>query len=125
MCPLFKNNGDRTDMKCYRPIALLDSLSKVLERVVAERLTHYLEYRNLLSDKQHGYRKHRSTATCLLQLQEEIVTRYEKNQDSALLCFDSSAAFDTVTHKILLDKLKLYGATEQTLKWFESYLSER
>ncbi len=53
------------------------------------------------------------------------MTRYEKNQDSALLCFDSSAAFDTVTHKILLDKLKLYGATDQTLGWFESYLSER
>ena len=55
----------------------------------------------------------------------KIVARYEKNQESALLCFDSSAAFDTVTHKILLDKLKLYGATEQTLKWFECYLSDR
>ena len=59
------------------------------------------------------------------QLQEIITTRFEKGQDTALLCFDSSAAFDTLSHKILLSKLSLYGVSEQALKWFKSYLSDR
>ena len=123
--PLFKNNGDRTEMKNYRPIALLPSLSKVLEKAVAEKLVRHLESNGLLSDKQHGYRSKRSTATCLLQLQETITTRFEKGQDTALLCFDSSAAFDTLSHNILLAKLALYGVSEQALGWFRSYLSDR
>ena len=123
--PLFKNNGDRTNSKCYRPIALLNSLSKILEKIVGDRLNHHLESWRLYSDKQHGYRRKRSTATCLLQLQEEVMTRYEKGQDTALLMFDSSAAFDTVKHDILKEKLKLYGLTESAMKWFDSYLSQR
>ena len=123
--PLFKNNGERTEMKCYRPIALLSSLSKVMEKVVARRLTHHLEFNGLLTDKQHGYRRYRSTATCLLQLQEEILERYEKGEDTALMCFDSSAAFDTICHRILKEKLKLYGVSESAMKWFDCYLSQR
>ena len=123
--PLFKNSGERNEMKNYRPIALLPSLSKIIEKLVAERLTRHLESNGLLSDKQHGYRKHRSTATCLLQLQEEIMERYENGQDSVIMCFDSSAAFDTISHSIILDKLALYGVSEFSLRWFRSYLSER
>ena len=123
--PLWKNNGDKTEQKCYRPIALLPVLSKILEKFVSKWLNSYLEVNNLWSDRQHGYRRHRSTATALLQLQEEILKKHEEGSDVAMLCFDSSAAFDTLTHSILLEKLALYGCSEHVIKWFTSYLSNR
>ena len=88
--PLHKNNGAKTDQKCYRPIALLPVLSKVLEKFVSKWLNNHMEFNKLWSDRQHGYRRHRSTATALLQLQEEILKRHEEGQDVAMLCFDSS-----------------------------------
>ena len=88
-------------------------------------LNSYLEVNRLWSDRQHGYRQHRSTSTALLQLQEEILNRHEEGSDVAMLCFDSSAAFDTLTHTILLKKLSLYSCSEHVSKWFTSYLSDR
>ena len=123
--PLYKNSGEKTDQTKYRPIALLPVFSKVIEKVMAKALNRHLENNSLYSDKQHGYRRKRSTATALIQLQEDILKKFEENKSSALLCFDSSAAFDTVTHSILLDKLKLYGADEEVINWFSSYLADR
>ena len=119
--PLWKNNGDKSEQKCCRPIALLP----VLEKFVSRWLNSYLEVNRLWSDRQHGYRQHRSTSTALLQLQEEILNRHEEGSDVAMLCFDSSAAFDTLTHSILLKKLSLYSCSEHVSKWFTSYLSDR
>ena len=93
--------------------------------MMARALNRYLENNLLYSDKQHGYRQKRSTATALIQLQEDIVKKFEEGKSSALLCYDSSAAFDTATHSILLKKLKLYGADEAVIKWFSSYLEDR
>ena len=123
--PLHKNNGDKTDPSKYRPIALLPVFSKILEKFVSKWLNQYMEQNNLWSDRQHGYRKHRSTATALLQLQEEIMKKYEEGNDIAVLSFDSSAAFDTLTHSVLLDKLKLYGCSDHVINWFKSYLENR
>ena len=123
--PLHKNNGEKTDQTKYRPIALLPVFSKVIEKVMARALNRHLENNLLYSDKQHGYRQKRSTATALIQLQEDIVKKFEEGKSSALLCYDSSAAFDTVTHSILLEKLKLYGASDSVISWFSSYLKDR
>ena len=123
--PLHKNNGEKTDPSKYRPISLLPVFSRVLEKFVSRWLSEYLEENNLLSDRQHGYRRHRSTATALLQLQEEIMKKYEEGHDMAVLSFDSSAAFDTLKHTILIDKLKLYGCSDHVIRWFQSYLEDR
>ena len=123
--PLFKNNGEKFDMKNYRPIALLPVMSKILEKFVSMWLNKHLEENRLWSDKQHGYRRNRSTATALLQLQEDIMTKYEEGHDVSVMCFDSSAAFNTLKHSIIIEKLKLYGCTPEVIKWFESYLSDR
>ena len=76
--PLHKNNGEKTEQKCYRPIALLPVLSKVLEKFVSRWLNSHMENNSLWSDRQHGYRRHRSTATALIQLQEEILMKHEE-----------------------------------------------
>ena len=123
--PLYKSSGDKTEMKNYRPIALLPVMSKVLEKFVSRWLNRHMETNGLWSDKQHGYRSNRSTATALVQLQEDIMTKYEKGHDVAVMCYDSSAAFDTIQHSIMLEKLALYGCSEFVIKWFNSYLSDR
>ena len=123
--PLFKNNGDKSESKCYRPIALLPVFSKILEKFVSRWLNQHMEKNRLWSDRQHGYREKRSTATALLQLQEEVLKRFEEGHDVAVSSYDSSAAFDTLTHSILLKKLKMYGCSDSVLRWFQSYLSDR
>ena len=100
-------------------------MSKVQEKFVSKWLNKHLEKNGLWSDKQHGYRRHRTTATALLQLQEDIMTKYEEGHDVAVMCYDSSAAFDTLKHSIIIEKLKLYGCSPAVIKWFESYLSDR
>ena len=55
---------------------------------------------------------------------QEILKKHEEGSDVAMLCFDSSAAFDTFTHSILLEKVSLYGCSEHVIKWFTSYLSD-
>ena len=118
-------------MKNYRPVALLPVLSKVVERAMVDQLTAHLERQlpisadgwtrtSLLSHRQHRYRKQMSTQTNILQLLEDTLKDAEEGADTGLLMTDCSAAFDTVPHGILLEKLKLYGVSEKALKWFKS-----
>ena len=53
------------------------------------------------------------------------MTKYEEGHDVAVMCYDSSAAFDTLKHSIIIEKLKLYGCSPEVIKWFESYLEDR
>ena len=69
----------------YRPIALLPVFSQVIKKVMARALNRHLENNLLYSDKQHGYRQKRSTVTALIQLQEDIVKKFEEGKNSALL----------------------------------------
>ena len=135
IAPVHKG-GEEHSMKNYRPVALLPVLSKVVERAMVDQLTAHLEKElpisadgwtrtSLLSHRQHGYRKQMSTQTNILQLLEDTLKDAEEGVDTGLLMTDCSAAFDTVPHGILLKKLRLYGVSEQALKWFKSYLQGR
>lgn len=122
---LHKKNGSKLEAKFYRPIALLPVFGKLLERLVNFQVMRHFESSGLFTDKQNGYRRRRSTTTSHLQLQEEILNDFEDDYDNVVVALDNSAAFDTVDHKILLQKLKLYGFHESAIKWFTSYLSNR
>ena len=81
--------------------------------------------KSLLSHRQHGYRKHLSCTTNILQLIDEILKDAEEGKEYAVLMCDLSSAFDTVNHKLLLEKLKLYGFSPAAIKWMEDYLQGR
>ena len=134
--PIYKGSGQRSEMKSYRPVALLPCLSKVLEKVMTNQLTAHFEkfnelrgtggvHKRLFSCRQHGYRAHMSCSTNILQLVDDILVDCMGNCESCLLMCDLSAAFDTVPHQVLLDKLALYGLSEATIAWFKSYLEGR
>ena len=74
---------------------------------------------------QSAYKKHHSTETALLKVKSDIQQNFEDGNVTCLVLLDLSAAFDTVNHKILLQRLQhRYGIKGVVLKWLESYLTE-
>ena len=121
-----KDNLDKDTLKNYRPVSNLTFISKLLEKVVAERLKNHLDKYDLWSTMQSAYRSFHSTETALLRVQNDLVNSIGKKNLVALVLLDLSAAFDTIDHDILLRRMSArFGITGTSLKWFESYLSNR
>ena len=122
---LKKPSLDVEDVSNYRPISNLDFLSKILERVVAEQLMVHLDRNRLNEDLQSAYRKAHSTETALVRVHDDIMRAMERKKVVLLVLIDLSAAFDTVSHKLLLKSLHRSGVNGVALKWFESYITTR
>ena len=122
--PLYKK-GDKTEPCSYRPISILPILRKVPERSVHYQLVNYLEQNNLLSVRQYGYRKKRSTELATAYLVDEIRKAADKGLITGVLFVDLSKAFDTLGHSRLITKLQSYGIKRQALQWFIDYLFAR
>ena len=122
--PLHKK-GDTLNPKNYRPVAILPVLSKVLERVIFEQIVDHFNANGLFHPNHHGFRKDHNTCTALLQMQDGWSEAVDKGQYSGVCMLDMSAAFDTVNHPLLLQKMKFYGFDTGALQWVSSYLSER
>ena len=119
--PLYKE-GDKQNFTNYRPIAIVSSVGKILERVVSEQLTNYLESNEILSNHQYGFRAKHSINHPLLQFSKIVMEAISKNNFNLAVFIDLKKAFDTVDHSILLDKLSYYGVLGKELKWFFNYL---
>ena len=122
--PVFKS-GDTSLMTNYRPISVLPCFSKMLERIMYNRLYKYLIENNLFYCKQFGFQKGHSPEHAILQLVEQIDQSSEKNEFTLGVFVDLSKAFDTVDHQILFKKLEYYGIVGNNLRWFENYLKDR
>src|SRR3977135_128017 len=124
--PLIKNSKlDSNSMSSYRPISNLLYVSKLLERCVAKQLSGYLSSGAHYEAFQSAYRPHHSTETALLRVQNDILTSIDNKKVTLLVLLDLSAAFDTVDHTILLNRLKNIGITGLVYDWFSSYLTGR
>ena len=123
---LKKSSLDKEVFKNYRPVSNLNFISKILERVVAAQLHTHLDEAGLMTAFQSAYRKHHSTESALLNIHNDILLNMTKGSVTALTLLDLSAAFDTIDHTILLDRLNgYYGISELALGWFKSYLPGR
>ena len=125
--PTIKNaHGDRDSLTNYRPVSNLSFVSKLLEKVVLEQVTRYLDDQDLLNKNQAGYRVGHSCETLLLGMFEDLLCELDQGNVVALLLLDMSAAFDTVDHARLLDVLhRRFGIRGSVLQWIESYLQSR
>jgi hypothetical protein len=122
--PIYKT-GSRLDCDNYRPISLLSSISKILEKIVAEKLTTHLLSNNLLYNHQYGFLPNRSTEQNLIQILNYITTAFNEGLYCVGVFLDLRKAFDVCSHEILLKKLKKMGISGIAYNWFASYLSGR
>ena len=122
--PIFKA-GEIGQVTNYRPISLLTSISKIYERIFSNRLTSFLKTQKILYDLQFGFRDKHSTYLAMITLMDKLIQALERGEYTIGIFLDFSKAFDTVNHRILLDKLNLYGIRGVANKWVESYLSNR
>ena len=122
--PLFKE-GSLLDRSNFRPISVLAIVSKILEPHVHSNLYDFLTCHDLLTDSQFGFRCFRSCELALVNLTDTLLANIDQGLLSSLLLIDLKKAFDLVDHTTLLSKLKLYGCSESSLKWFWSYLTNR
>jgi hypothetical protein len=122
--PVYKSDDKKT-VSNYRPISVLPAFSKILERLVYNRLLDFINKYDILSQNQFGFRKNISTSMALLELVDNISNSIEKNEHTIGIFLDLAKAFDTVNHNILLKKLHHYGIRGNAYDWFENYLNNR
>ena len=112
-------------MDNYRPISIIPTVSKLLERAVHHQLYQYLLEHNILSPFQCGFRKCHSTEFAALSLADTIRRNMDQGMLTGAVFRDFRKAFDTVNHDLLLQKLSYMGVLDKELAWFKDYLHDR
>ena len=123
--PVFKNVGDRSTAKSYRPVSFLSLVSKVFEKLVNNRIVNHLDKCGLFSDFQYGFRSSRSTADLLTVVSDRIAGAFNRSGATRPVALDISKDIDRVWHAGLLHKLKFYGISGQIFGLISSFLSNR
>jgi endonuclease/exonuclease/phosphatase (EEP) superfamily protein YafD len=109
----------------YRPISLLCTLSKILEKILQKRLVGFIDSAGIIPPHQFGFRSKHSTVHQVLRITETIIRGFERKEHSAAAFLDISQAFDKVWHKGLLYKLSNFGFPRYIQKLIKSFLEER
>lgn len=115
--PIAKNNNPM-DLSHFRPISILPTLSKILEKIVSEQLTSFLEKNNIIPSTQSGFRQHHSTVSALLNITDDILRAFDEKKNMCLVLLDYSKAFDTISHSILAIKLQYFGLGQTAVDFF-------
>ena len=138
--PLPKPGKDPKMLKSYRPVTLTSHLCKVVERMMSRRVLYFIAHK--LDPAQFGFRKYRSTADALARLLDQIVVafnRYEEHETQyaykgirrywntkvVAILIDFSSAFDTIDHKLAIDRLESLGVPEYERRWIHQFMTER
>ena len=124
VAPVFKK-GERDDLGNYRPISVLPTVARVFEKLIFDQLFQYFSENELLGNEQYEFRSLYSTALALGKVTNSWLSNIDNGKMNSAVFLDIRDAFDTVDHKILLDKLKCYGMPENEITFFSSYLDNR
>ena len=117
--PIFKS-GDRGSVTNYRPISLLCNTSKILEKLIYDKIIDHLN--KFISPAQFGFLKNRSVIQQLLILFNQVINT---NHQTDIIYLDFCKAFDSVPHNQLLLKLNRLGISGNLWLWFKFYLLHR
>lgn len=113
------------DMKDLRPISILPTLSKIIERVIEQQLRAHLDSNQVIPITQSGYKKGHSCTTALLHITDDIISATDRGKITLLVLLDYSKAFDTIDHQILLSILHYIGLGPEAIALMTDYLSNR
>lgn len=114
-----------TSFSDTRPIANLPHFAKIFDKLVTIQLMDFLESNSLLTCYQSGFRKHLNTQSALLKVVEDIRSGIEKSLVTVLILFDFRKAFDSISHLVLLKRMRQMNFSDEVITWFHSYLSGR
>ena len=122
----FKPGLDKDTPGNYRPISNLNNISKMLERLILKRIQSQTTSSSNFNPFQSAYRRYFSTEFALLFALDNTYHAIDAGSSTVLVSLDLSAAFDTIEHSVLLNRLQnSFGFTGLALAWFQSYLSDR
>ena len=122
--PLYKS-GDKHNFSNYRPISVLSSFAKLIEKIVCYQLINYLDNNDLLYKHQYGFRGKHGTSHPLIHFTKNVHEALNNNKFNLSIFIDLKKAFDTVNFDILINKLSLYGIKNIENNWFKNYLNDR
>ena len=122
--PIFKS-GSKFVPRNYRPVSVTSSPCKVTERLVVDHILDYLDQHRLLSNKQFGFRRGRSTEDQLLLTYGKIATEVDRGMAVDVAYLDFSTAFDILSHRVLIAKLQALGFCAQIVGWIRAFLEDR
>ncbi|MFZ2538708.1 MAG: reverse transcriptase family protein [Oscillospiraceae bacterium] len=117
--------GPRNDRGNYRPVSLTSVCCKVQESLIRDHIMNFLVKNNLLSNRQYGFIKGRSTMLQLLHMLDKWTTYLEEGGQVDAIYTDFEKAFDKVPHKRLISKLHSYGLNSALVNWIKSFLCNR
>ena len=124
--PLLKKPKlDKERLKSYRPVANLKFIGKVVERAAAARILRCVADQSLQDPFQSAYRKNHSVETAVLRVSNDVLRAMDRGMLTGLVVLDLSSAFDTVDHRVLLQRLQEVGIGGSALSWCQSYLDGR
>ena len=122
--PLYKSK-EKFIVNNYRPISLLLTMSKILEKIVYGRIYSFLCNTDQLFQSQYGFRTGHSCENAICELVGTVAKNREEKKHTIGVFIDLSKAFDILNHQMLFCKMDKYGIRGPTLEWFRSYLSNR
>ncbi len=123
--PVYKGKGDKYTEGNYRPISVIGHIAKLFERNVQKQLVCFLIENKYMSIDQSAYRKAHNTQTSLHRVVDDWIDNICDDLYTGVCLLDIKKCFDTIDHKILMEKMSYYGIFDKELKWFESYLKNR
>lgn len=123
--PVYKKKGSKSELENYRPISILSTLGRILEKNVATQLQEYCDRHSVIPIEQFGFRKNSSCELALLAALENWIQALSVGKYVGVLLIDLSKAFDSINHGQLLQELQHIGCTQQSIQWFSSFFSGR
>ena len=123
--PVYKNKGENYLFSNYRPISMLPVFSKIIEKLVYNKIFDFLVRYEILFKSQYGFRRGHSTTHATLDFLKTVEAALKQGELAVGVFIDLSKAFDTLDHEILLSKLDHYGIRGKWLSWIRSYLTNR
>lgn len=122
--PIFKK-GKKTNPGDYRPITLLSSIDKIVERFISDQIHSFYAKNNIINETQYGFQPKKSATSLLSKFTDDINSALNEKKNVLVLFIDFSRAFDTLDHKKLLKSLSFTGIRGPLLTWCHDYLTNR
>ncbi|KAG7300639.1 hypothetical protein JYU34_014938 [Plutella xylostella] len=113
------------DYDKYRPITLLPTVDKIVERIISDEMHNFFSCNNIITQSQFGFLANKSTSSLLSQFTDLVNSHLDNKRHVLVVFIDYSKAFDTLKHETLLKKLDNCGIRGPVLNWCKEYLHDR